>query len=183
MVCALGREDGTIIEQVSIPTTTPEETIPKITAYFKDKGIEALGIGAFGPVGVDPKADNYGYILETPKLAWRNKDLLGGLKKELNVPMGIDTDVNGSCLGEVTYGCAKGLDSVVYITIGTGVGVGVWVNGGLLHGMLHPEGGHIPLTVIRKMKKAASARTIKTALRALQAAHQLKHDGARKPLN
>ena len=95
MVCALGREDGTIIEQVSIPTTTPEETIPKITAYFKDKGIEALGIGAFGPVGVDPKADNYGYILETPKLAWRNKDLLGGLKKELNVPMGIDTDVNG----------------------------------------------------------------------------------------
>ena len=129
MVCALGREDGTIIEQVSIPTTTPEETIPKITAYFKDKGIEALGIGAFGPVGVDPKADNYGYILETPNLAWRNKDLLGGLKKELNVPMGIDTDVNGSCLGEVTYGCAKGLDSVVYITIGTGVGVGVWVNG------------------------------------------------------
>ena len=66
-------------------------------------------------------------------------------KKELNVPMGIDTDVNGSCLGEVTYGCAKGLDSVVYITIGTGVGVGVWVNGGLLHGMLHPEGGHILL--------------------------------------
>ena len=62
MVCALGREDGTIIEQVSIPTTTPEETIPKITAYFKDKGIEALGIGAFGPVGVDPKADNYGEI-------------------------------------------------------------------------------------------------------------------------
>ena len=86
MVCALGKEDGTIMEQISIPTTTPEETIPKITAYFKDKGIEALGIGAFGPVGVDPKADNYGYILETPKLAWRNKDLLGGLKKELNVP-------------------------------------------------------------------------------------------------
>ena len=92
-----------------------------------------------------PKADNYGYILETPKLAWRNKDLLGGLKKELNVPMAIDTDVNGSCLGEVTYGCAKGLDSVIYITIGTGVGVGVWANGGLLHGMLHPEGGHILL--------------------------------------
>ena len=145
MVCALGKEDGTIMEQISIPTTTPEETIPKITAYFKDKGIEALGVGAFGPVGVDPKSDNYGYILETPKLAWRNKDLLGSLKKELNVPMGIDTDVNGSCLGEVTYGCAKGLDSVIYITIGTGVGVGVWANGRLLHGMLHPEGGHILL--------------------------------------
>lgn len=87
-----------------------------------------------GPVGVDPASENYGYILETPKLAWRNKDLLGSLKKGLKVPMAIDTDVNGSCLGEVTYGCAKGLNSVIYITIGTGVGVGVWVNGGLLHG-------------------------------------------------
>ena len=145
MVCALGKEDGSIIDQISIPTTTPEETIPKIIEYFKDKGIEALGIGAFGPVGVDPASENYGYILETPKLAWRNKDLLGSLKKGLKVPMAIDTDVNGSCLGEVTYGCAKGLNSVIYITIGTGVGVGVWVNGGLLHGMLHPEGGHILL--------------------------------------
>lgn len=145
MVCALGKEDGSIIDQVSIPTTTPEETIPKIISYFKDKDIRALGIGAFGPVGVDPAAESYGHILESPKLAWRNKDLLGSLKEALNVPMAIDTDVNGSCLGEVTYGCAKGLNSVVYITIGTGVGVGVWVNGGLLHGMLHPEGGHILL--------------------------------------
>lgn len=145
MVCALGRKDGTIIEQVSIPTTTPEETIPKIIEYFKDKDIKALGIGAFGPVDVNPASDTYGYILETPKLAWRNKDLLGGIRKALKVPMAIDTDVNGSCLGEVTYGCAKGLSSVIYITIGTGVGVGVWANGGLLHGMLHPEGGHILL--------------------------------------
>ncbi len=68
---------------------------------------------------------------------------MGALKAELKVPMGLDTDVNGSCLGEVTYGCAKGLDSVIYITIGTGVGVGVCVNGSCLHGMLHPEGGHV----------------------------------------
>lgn len=97
--------------------------------------------------------------------------------------MGIDTDVNGSCLGEVTYGCAKGLDSVVYITIGTGVGVGVWVNGGLLHGMLHPEGGHILLNRHPEDEKGGICPNHKTALRALQAAHQLKHDGARKPLN
>ena len=146
MVCALGKEDGTIMEQISIPTTTPEETIPKITAYFKDKGIEALGVGAFGPVGVDQKADNYGYILETPKLAWRNKDLLGGLKKELNVPMGIDTDVNGSVLGEVTFGQAKGKHCVMYLTVGTGIGAGVYIDGKLLHGMLHPEAGHILIT-------------------------------------
>jgi fructokinase len=145
MVCAIGKEDGTILEQVSIPTTTPEETIPKLIEYFKDKEIEALGVAAFGPVDVKPDSETYGYILDTPKLAWRNKDFLGGLKEALKVPMGLDTDVNGSCLGEVTYGCAKGLDSVIYITIGTGVGVGVCVNGKLLHGMLHPEGGHILL--------------------------------------
>ena len=145
MVCAIGKEDGTILEQVSIPTTTPEETIPKLIEYFKDKEIEALGVAAFGPVDVKPESETYGYILDTPKLAWRHKDFLGRLKDELKVPMGLDTDVNGSCLGEVTYGCAKGLDSVIYITIGTGVGVGVCINGKLLHGMLHPEGGHILL--------------------------------------
>ena len=143
MVCAIGTEDGTILEQISIPTTTPEETIPKLIEYFKDKEIAALGVGAFGPVDVNTKSETFGYILDTPKLAWRHKDLIGGLRDALKVPVGLDTDVNGSCLGEVTYGCAKGLDSVIYITIGTGVGVGAWVNGGLLHGMLHPEGGHV----------------------------------------
>lgn len=145
MVCAVGREDGTILEQKSIPTTTPEETIPQIADYFKDKPIEALGVAAFGPVDVNPDSLKYGYILDTPKLPWRHYDLLGNLKKHLNVPMGLDTDVNGSCLGEMTYGCAKGLDSVIYITVGTGVGVGVCVGGRPHHGMLHPEGGHILL--------------------------------------
>ena len=143
MVCAIGKEDGTILEQISIPTTTPQETIPKLIGYFKDKKIEALGIGAFGPVDVKTESGTFGYILDSPKLAGRHKDLVGDLKKALGIQVGLDTDVNGSCLGEVTYGCAKGLDSVIYITIGTGVGVGVWVNGGLLHGMLHPEGGHV----------------------------------------
>lgn len=145
MVCALGNENGTILEQVSIPTTTPEETVEQIVRYFKDKDIEALGVAAFGPVDVKPQSPTYGRILDTPKLAWRHFDLLGALKKELDVPMGLDTDVNGSCLGEMTYGCAKGLDSAIYITIGTGVGVGVCAGGKLLHGMLHPEGGHILL--------------------------------------
>ena len=145
MVCALGNENGTILEQVSIPTTTPEETVEQIVRYFKDKDIEALGVAAFGPVDVKPQSPTYGRILDTPKLAWRHFDLLGALKKELDVPMGLDTDVNGSCLGEMTYGCAKGLDSAIYINIGTGVGVGVCAGGKLLHGMLHPEGGHILL--------------------------------------
>ncbi len=146
MVCAVGREDGSILEQVSIPTTTPEETIPRILSYFKDKEIAALGVAAFGPVDVNPASPEYGYILDTPKVAWRRCNLLGRLKEALPIPLGLDTDVNGSCLGEMTYGCAKGLDSVIYITIGTGVGVGVCSGGKLVHGMLHPEGGHVLLT-------------------------------------
>lgn len=145
MVCALGKEDGTILEQISIPTTTPEETIPLIIDYFKDKDIAALGIGSFGPIDVNKGSDTYGYILDTPKTAWKYYDLLGNIKKQLNVPVELDTDVNGSCLGEMTFGGSKGLDSVVYITVGTGVGVGGAVNGQLLHGMLHPEAGHILL--------------------------------------
>ena len=143
MVCAVGKEDGTILEQISIPTKTPAETIPEIITYFKEKDIKALGIGAFGPVNVNKGTEKYGYILDTPKLAWKYFDLLGTIQKELAIPIGLDTDVNGSCLGELTFGSAKGLGNVVYITIGTGVGVGIAVNGKLVHGMLHPEGGHI----------------------------------------
>lgn len=153
MVCAVGKEDGSILDQISIPTRGPEETLADIIGYFKDKDISALGVASFGPVDVKPSSPTYGFILDTPKLAWRHKDILSPLKEALKVPMKLDTDVNGSCLGEVTYGCAKGLDCVIYITVGTGVGVGAYVNGSLLHGMLHPEGGHILLQRHEKDEK------------------------------
>lgn len=145
MVCAIGLEDGTILEQVSIPTRTPEETIPDIIAYFKDKDIVSLGIGSFGPVDVNKGSSTYGHILDTPKLAWKGYDLVGNIKNALNIPIELDTDVNGSCLGEMTFGCARSLNNVIYITIGTGVGVGIGIDGKLVHGMLHPEAGHILL--------------------------------------
>lgn len=145
MVLAVGNEKGEIFEQVSIPTQTPEETIPKMVDYFREKNIEALGIGCFGPVCLDKKSPKYGYITSTPKLAWRDTDIVGEMKKALNVPIGFDTDVNGSALGEVTFGAAKGLSNVVYITIGTGIGAGIYTEGRLLHGNLHPEAGHIIL--------------------------------------
>ena len=145
MVCAVGNEKGEILDRVSIPTETPDITMPKLLEYFQGQSVEALGIGCFGPVDLDPASGTYGFITTTPKLAWRNCDICGYFRERLKVPVGFDTDVNGSCLGEVTYGCARGLDSVIYITIGTGVGVGVCINGKLLHGMLHPEGGHILL--------------------------------------
>ncbi|QHQ60136.1 ROK family protein [Anaerocolumna sedimenticola] len=146
MVLAIGNENGEILEQVSIPTETPSITIPKIIEYYKGKEIAALGIGSFGPIDLDKKSKTYGYITSTPKLAWANYDLVGNIKKELPLPIGFDTDVNGSALGEATWGITKDVESSIYITIGTGVGIGVYLNGGLLHGMLHPEAGHVLLS-------------------------------------
>lgn len=145
MVCAIGNEKGEITEQVSIPTETPEITIPKLLDFFDGKNIQALGIGCFGPIDVDRDSATYGYITTTPKLAWQQFNMVGAFREKLGVPVGFDTDVNGSALGEYTWGIAKGLHSCIYITIGTGVGVGAIVDGRLVHGMLHPEGGHILL--------------------------------------
>ncbi len=145
MVCAIGDENGKIIEQISVPTVTPDKTMPAIIEYFKDKEIKALGVACFGPVDVNTASPTYGYILNTPKPAWGNYDIVGTLKKALNCPIGFDTDVNGSLLGEVTWGSAKGLTDVVYITIGTGIGGGILSGGNVVHGMLHPEMGHMKL--------------------------------------
>ena len=143
MVCAIGDENGNILERVSIPTLTPEETMPAILDFFRNKNISALGIGCFGPVDLDKKSPTYGHITTTPKLAWKNYDIVGVCEKELGVPVGFDTDVNGSALGEATWGCTKDLDNSIYITVGTGIGVGVIIDKKPYHGMIHPEGGHI----------------------------------------
>ncbi len=145
MVCAVGREDGTILDRISLPTRGPKETLDEIIAYFKKWDIEALGIGCFGPVDLNKKSPTYGYITKTPKLAWENCNVVGILEEALNVPVGFDTDVNGAILGEVVWGAAKGCENAIYITIGTGVGVGVYANGKLMHGLVHPEGGHMLL--------------------------------------
>lgn len=146
MVCATGYADGTVLEREQIATTTPQETVEAVNAWFADKGIAALGIGAFGPTAVNPASPQYGKILETPKTAWRYFDLLGTIQNELNIPCGYDTDVNVACLGEVTFGCAKASPTWSYLTIGTGVGAGVLSGGKLVHGMMHPEAGHILVT-------------------------------------
>lgn len=143
MVCAVGTREGKILEKVSIPTETPEVTMPRLLEYFQDKEIASLGIGCFGPVDLDRNSRTYGHILMTPKLAWRGYDICGYFRENLKIPVGFDTDVNGSMLGECTWGCAKGLDTAIYITVGTGIGVGVIAGGRLLHGMQHPEGGHL----------------------------------------
>lgn len=150
MVLAVGDETGKIFEQESIPTVSPEETMPRMVDCFRGKNIEALGIATFGPIDVKKESPTYGCVLATPKLIWQGCNFVKPFEDALHIPVGFDTDVNGSCLGEVTYGAAKGLSSVLYYTIGTGVGGGIFVNGKLLHGMLHPEAGHILLNISDK---------------------------------
>lgn len=147
MLCAVGNENGVIIDRISVPTRTPEETMPPIIEYFKSKAIAALGIACFGPIDLHKGSETYGYITSTPKPGWGYYDIVGVLKKELNIPIGFDTDVNGSLLGEMTWGCAQSLTDAVYLTIGTGVGAGIMTNGKMLHGMLHPEAGHMLMKV------------------------------------
>lgn len=145
MVCAVGDEDGKILERVSFATKKPEETVMEILGFFHRFSLDAIGIGTFGPVDLDRTSPTYGHITTTPKILWRNFDLLGNIKKEFLIPVGLDTDVNASAIGEATYGVTKGLDSSIYLTVGTGIGVGVILDGKAVHGMQHPEGGHILL--------------------------------------
>jgi len=149
-VLGIGNEMGEILERVSIPTEEPNITMKRVIEYFKGKEIEALGIGCFGPI--DPKKDSktYGYITTTPKLKWNNYNILGELKKYFDIPISFDTDVNGAALGELTWGNAQGLKSSLYITIGTGIGAGAVAEGNMVHGLLHPEMGHI---MVKRHKK------------------------------
>lgn len=144
-VVAIGDEFGHVEKRASFPTRTPKETMEDVYRFFDGSGIEALGVGTFGPIDPDKNSPTYGYITTTPKPNWGNYNMLGDLKAHYDIPMGFDTDVNGAALGEATFGAAKGLDSCLYITFGTGVGGGAIVEGKLVHGLLHPEMGHIRL--------------------------------------
>ena len=141
MICGICKENGEIVEQTSIPTKTPDETIPKIIDFFRDKGIVALGIACFGPSkeaaqmeGSKAFAKRIMEKAGVPTAAWKSFTDEAACE-----------DVNGSLLGEVSYGSSRGIENAVYITIGTGIGGGVLSNGKLLHGMLHPELGHMAL--------------------------------------
>ena len=177
MVCAIGNEHGNVIERYSLPTRGGDETVREIIEYFRAHPVEALGVSSFGPLNLDPASPEYGNITTTPKAGWVNYPLRRNLAEALGVPVGIDTDVNGAALAEARIGAGRGVDSLVYYTIGTGVGGGAvaasgnptqWgdnfppqelleedidsnrlfvyvVNGQLLHGLVHPEMGHMLL--------------------------------------
>ena len=144
-ICGLGTEDGEIIDKISIPTTTPEDTMKEVIAYFKDKKFDVMGVGSFGPIDPVKESGTYGYITKTPKPYWSDYNLIGELKKHFNVLMEFDTDVNGAALAESWWGAGSGLKNVMYITVGTGIGAGAVVDGKMLQGLTRPEMGHISI--------------------------------------
>lgn len=147
-VCAIGTGPDDLRELARFETTTPEQTLSQVVDFFQKQAeagnrIESLGIGSFGPVDVHRASETFGYITSTPKPGWRNTDFVGTIRKALQVPVAFDTDVNVAALGEKTWGAAQGLETFIYLTIGTGIGGGGFTNGKMMHGLLHPEVGHI----------------------------------------
>jgi fructokinase len=146
-VCGIGTgpED---LRLKTIPTTSPDETTARVVEYFRQEAggeLQAVGIGAFGPIDVDPASPTFGYITSTPKPGWQNYPLAGNVGRGLGVPVEIDTDVNAAAYGEAQWGAAQGLSDFLYLTVGTGVGGGAMVHDSVIHGMMHPEMGHIRL--------------------------------------
>lgn len=142
-VCAVGNDNGKIIDKINLPTKAPEETLQTVNHFFAKYPIEALGVGSFGPVDLDVASDTYGTILNTPKTKWKHFDLLGALKVDYSVPVYLNTDVNVACLSEYLYGAGRDASSALYITVGTGIGAGFVQGGNIFQGKNHPEMGHI----------------------------------------
>lgn len=147
--CIIAKDPTHIIEEKVIPTTSPEITLKEVARFFKDSEkkhdiqISAMGIASFGPVILDSSDPAFGYIASTPKLRWQNTPVVGMLRRHFDIPFGFDTDVNGAALGEGKWGAGRGLSDFIYITIGTGIGAGIISHGAPIHGLIHPEVGHM----------------------------------------
>lgn len=146
--CVIGYGNGEIIARQTLPTTSPTETLARVGAFFEagmavHGPIKALGIAQFGPVGINGADENYGKILLTAKPGWSYTDIVGYFSNILDIPIAFQSDVNGAAVGEYYIGAAVGCDNFVYVTVGTGIGGGVFVNGRLLNNFTHPEIGHM----------------------------------------
>jgi fructokinase len=147
-VCLVGSGPDDMRAETRFPTTTPDATIRHAVEFLRaEQGrqgpLAAVGIASFGPIDLQPRSPTYGFITSTPKPGWANVDIVGAARAALGVPVGFDTDVNAAGLAEWRWGAARGLDSVLYLTVGTGIGGGGLMDGRLLHGLVHPEMGHI----------------------------------------
>ncbi len=148
-VCVVTDESRNILAETRFPTTTPDETLSRTLDFFRQQNRQipeplcALGVASFGPIDPQPSSAKFGYITSTPKPGWANTPIVQPLREAFDVPVAIDTDVNAAAVGEGTWGAAAGMDNFLYLTIGTGIGGGGVFNGRPLHGLIHPEMGHI----------------------------------------
>lgn len=132
------------LETERLPTTTPQETLERVREFFASRQqVRSIGIGSFGPVDLKPESERFGYITNTPKPGWANFDLRGSVERITGRRTVLDTDVNASALAEARWGAARDIRNFIYVTVGTGIGGGAVVNGRLVHGLMHPEMGHI----------------------------------------
>ena len=151
-VCVIASGPDNILVEERFATDSPDETISKVIDFFEKSSIElkikikSLGIGSFGPIDLDISSPKYGFITTTPKPGWQNVDIVGPLKDKLQIPIAFDTDVNAAAIGEGDWGAGIGVDNYLYFTIGTGIGGGAIINGLPIHGLIHPEMGHILLS-------------------------------------
>ena len=149
-VCVVGSGPDDIRGETRFPTSTPAATLGEALRFFREQQAQhgplgAIGIGSFGPVDLHPASARFGTITSTPKAGWPDTDVAGPFRRELGLPVAFDTDVNAAALGEWRFGAARGLDTFIYLTVGTGIGGGGLVNGRLMHGLIHPEMGHVRL--------------------------------------
>lgn len=146
-VCGIGDPSGKILDHIQIPTTSPQVTISRVIDYFLGKKAQwnwtRIGLASFGPLDLNPSSKMFGYITRTPKPGWSNFNIRGAIAAGLNSEVVLDTDVNAAALAEYKWGIAREKNPVVYLTVGTGIGGGVVVDGKPLHGLVHPEIGHI----------------------------------------
>ncbi len=143
-VCAVGRGPQELVAETRFPTTTPQETLRQAIEFFRSYDVAAIGLASFGPLDLDPSSPSFGSITTTPKPGWAWTNLLAYLRAAFNVPVVVETDVNAAAFGEYAWVAEnRALDSLAYFTIGTGIGGGFIVRGQIVHGLTHPEAGHI----------------------------------------
>lgn len=147
--CIIASDPAHVISEMVLPTLDPDSSTKKVIQFFKDGEerygipITSMGVGAFGPLDLNPSRASYGSVTSTPKLLWQNYPLLAKLQSVFPFPIAIDTDVNAALLGETRWGAGIGFTDLVYVTVGTGIGGGVLSNGKIVHGLIHPELGHM----------------------------------------
>jgi fructokinase len=150
-VCAVGTGPDKIIEEIRFPTSSPDETLEQAISFFKKHNLSAIGLAMFGPLDLSPASPAFGSITATPKPGWANANVLGEFQRAFDIPVAFDTDVNAAAFGEYYWLPEnRELASLVYFTIGTGIGAGAIINGKVVHGLTHPEAGHVRLPHDRK---------------------------------